>query len=163
MLQQGALHFNPWQQCSFRLGFCAKHSTSLQLVHKVYPLIHFQAVCSRILVYRADWTGCNGGKQHARVSKWQQGGFEPARKPVSLVCGSGLLPLRYRTPLSDSTFELGNAPTTLQRMVIVLPQQYLSTLCNAFISIDGTIQRHTLLIGYTRPHSHVKAIKTLTH
>ena len=57
---QIALHFTPWQTCSFRhqLGFSGKHSSQAAIAQRLNTHIS-TTVYSQVLIYTAEWTGAS--------------------------------------------------------------------------------------------------------
>ena len=58
-IDEGSLHFTPWQTCSIEhhLGFSGKYPITLQLMNKDYSHTNVTTFCSQVLIHIADWTG----------------------------------------------------------------------------------------------------------
>ena len=70
---QSALHFTPWQTCSFQLhlNFSGKHSAMLQLLQIS------TSVCSQVLIYTAEWTVAMWDERNCQSFETAARGFEP--------------------------------------------------------------------------------------
>ena len=91
---QSALHFTPWQTCSFRhqLGFSGKQLC----VKTIYSLIFPPPSIAGYSFIQLGKLGRQWRERKCPIFKTVANGYS---NPDSLDCESGILPLSYRAPL----------------------------------------------------------------
>ena len=94
-----ALHYTPWQTCSFRhqLDFLGKHSSHAAITWEDCSLTFPPPCIARCSFIQLSGLGHHGENEIAKILKRWQG---ENSKPGSLDCESGILSLRYCAPLS---------------------------------------------------------------
>ena len=75
---QSALHFTPWQTCSFRhqLDFSRKHSSHAAIMCEAYSLIFPPLSTARLTFTQMSELGRHGENENPQALKRQQRGFE---------------------------------------------------------------------------------------